>query len=518
MILHPRIIGIETEVGTHPHTGIIPDIFFVRHFPMRAVMRRYALKCIAELGEQYVFGAFLRNQAFCYTDAVVDLHLGSLGTEFDSVRTRDTGQLEYATPECISPRQAVCYGKAGERILEDCAAAWNEKNLSCDGAVAFLKNNRDFFGKFFGCHRNFSVDAKVPLWHIAAALSPLFATAHRWMGTGMPYVAGGRAQYALSERAPLVLSLVSSSVDGFSIPFILNRREAHADPEQYQRVQIAGFDSVMSEMSEYRLLVVIDVCLRMIESGMRFSWVPDMSHDFSAFESEIIRLKNKQFAYDSLGSVAAFRGKDVHPEDVFASCILDAINEYERSGGFLSSDERAVLDELVCISDILKRAKPEETEYALLPYGVDWAAKLCLIREDMIRAGYSFGDASDKMLSARRLRNNGISDVSRPLAEHLWELHLQYHDVNRRRGLYYILERCGRVPRLLREEEIALAKIEPPRETRARLRDDEFARIEAAGGSLRLLLSGERWDVVKSSMGDVYFPSPYNRYADSELR
>ncbi|MBW3658939.1 MAG: proteasome accessory factor PafA2 family protein, partial [Actinobacteria bacterium] len=49
-------------------------------------------------------------------------------------------------------------------------------------------------------------------------------------------------------------------------------------------------------------------------------------------------------------------------------------------------------------------------------------------------------------------------------------LDLAYHDVTRRRGLYYLLERQGRMQRILDDEEIALAKDEPPAGTRAALR------------------------------------------------
>jgi proteasome accessory factor A len=51
-------------------------------------------------------------------------------------------------------------------------------------------------------------------------------------------------------------------------------------------------------------------------------------------------------------------------------------------------------------------------------------------------------------------------------------LDLSYHDVNRERGLYYLLERKGRVDRAVDEERIQLATREPPQTTRAKLRGD----------------------------------------------
>jgi proteasome accessory factor A len=52
---------------------------------------------------------------------------------------------------------------------------------------------------------------------------------------------------------------------------------------------------------------------------------------------------------------------------------------------------------------------------------------------------------------------------------------LAYHDVNRDRGLYYLLERRGKAERAVEEKQIQRAMREPPQTTRARLRG-EFIR------------------------------------------
>jgi len=51
-------------------------------------------------------------------------------------------------------------------------------------------------------------------------------------------------------------------------------------------------------------------------------------------------------------------------------------------------------------------------------------------------------------------------------------LDLAYHDVNRTRGLYYVLERSGKMERAVAEKEIQRAMREPPQTTRAKLRGD----------------------------------------------
>ena len=49
-------------------------------------------------------------------------------------------------------------------------------------------------------------------------------------------------------------------------------------------------------------------------------------------------------------------------------------------------------------------------------------------------------------------------------------LDLAYHDVTRSRSLYYLLERRGRVERMVDDDEITEAVNTPPQSTRARLR------------------------------------------------
>ena len=54
-------------------------------------------------------------------------------------------------------------------------------------------------------------------------------------------------------------------------------------------------------------------------------------------------------------------------------------------------------------------------------------------------------------------------------------LDLQYHDVNRSRGLYYLLQRRAKVDRVVDDAAIRLAMRTPPQSTRAKLRG-EFIR------------------------------------------
>jgi proteasome accessory factor A len=58
-------------------------------------------------------------------------------------------------------------------------------------------------------------------------------------------------------------------------------------------------------------------------------------------------------------------------------------------------------------------------------------------------------------------------------------LDLAYHDVNRGRGLYYLLEKGGKVERVCADREITRAMREPPQTTRAKLRGDFIRQAKA---------------------------------------
>ena len=58
------------------------------------------------------------------------------------------------------------------------------------------------------------------------------------------------------------------------------------------------------------------------------------------------------------------------------------------------------------------------------------------------------------------------------------QLDLAYHDISRRRGLYYLLERRGMVERTARDLDIFAAKSVPPQNTRAKLRGEFIKRAQ----------------------------------------
>jgi proteasome accessory factor A len=93
-------------------------------------------------------------------------------------------------------------------------------------------------------------------------------------------------------------------------------------------------------------------------------------------------------------------------------------------------------------------------DLSLIDRDIDWAIKLRLIERYRAKHGL---------------------ELSHPRVA---QLDLAYHDIHRRRGLYYLLERAGRVERVAGDVEIFEAKSVPPQTTRAKLRGDFVRRAQ----------------------------------------
>jgi proteasome accessory factor A len=102
---------------------------------------------------------------------------------------------------------------------------------------------------------------------------------------------------------------------------------------------------------------------------------------------------------------------------------------------------------------------------------IDWVAKKAMIERFMDRKGLDWEAPQVQMLD------------------------LQYHDLRRERGLYYLLERQGQVERIVTDEEIHRAIQEPPEDTRAYFRGRCLQRYGAE-------VFGVNWDSISFGIGD----------------
>jgi len=141
-----RILGLETELAI--------QFFPAREGEARPTHEAVFRALLASLKARY------RSCEALYYKGGEFLENGSL-VHFEVGRLEDptTGLLEFASPECLSAREALAYSKAQERAIVE-AIPEAERSLSqkgYDGRIVALKNNRDRFGNDYGTHESYDV-------------------------------------------------------------------------------------------------------------------------------------------------------------------------------------------------------------------------------------------------------------------------------------------------------------------------------------------------------------------------
>jgi proteasome accessory factor A len=344
---------------------------------------------------------------------------------------------EYATPECDSVLDLIAHDKAGERILEALLAAaevrLHEEGIS--GDVYLFKNNTDSAGNSYGCHENYLVARQGEFARIADVLIPFFVTRQIYCGAGKILHGPRGAQYCLSQRAEHIWEGVSSATTR-SRPIINTRDEPHADAERFRRLHVIVGDSNMSEFTTLFKVGVTDLVVRMVEENT-------VMRDLT-LENPIRAIREISHDVTCKRRVRLATGRELSAIDIQTEYFDRAKRFVERRGADESSTR--ILTEWGAALDALRAGEPER-----LSSKVDWVAK------QMIIEGY-------------RTRNN--IPLSHPRVA---LMDLAYHDVNRGRGLYYLLERRGAMEKVVPEKQVQRAMREPPQTTRARLRG-EFIR------------------------------------------
>jgi proteasome accessory factor A len=379
---------------------------------------RYLFRRVVSWGRSS--NVFLRNGARLYLD------VGS--------------HPEYATPECDNVIDLVIHDKAGERTLEgllvDAERRLREEGIA--GDIYLFKNNTDSAGNSYGCHENYLVGRQGEFGRLADVLIPFLVTRQIICGAGKILATPRGAVYCVSQRAEHIWEGVSSATTR-SRPIINTRDEPHADAERFRRLHVIVGDSNMSETTTLLKTGSTDLVLRMIEAGIvlrdltlenPIRAIREVSHDATGRRK--VRLANGREASaleiqeEYLGKARDFVAR--RGADPIATRVLDL---WERTITAVSTGDLSLVER-----------------------EIDWVIKYQLI--ERYRAKHNLP------LSSPRIA----------------QIDLAYHDINRNRGLYYLLERRGSVDRVARDLDIFEAKSVPPQTTRARLRGEFIKRAQ----------------------------------------
>ena len=338
----------------------------------------------------------------------------------------DGAHPEYSTPECSNPREVVAYERAGDLLVAECLASLNT-SVGHDEFLVY-RNNSDGKGNSFGYHENYLISRTIPFTHIGKVLLPFFVSRPIFCGAGKVGAENGTAptSYQISQRADF-LECEYDLNTMVNRPIINTRDEPHTQQTHFRRLHVIVGDANMCEVSTFLKVgttaIIIDMLenqgvLPQIELADPVKAVKQVSRDLTVKTS--LQLKGGQHT-TALAIQQAF---------------LNAAHE------FYTTRELSPITKEVLIrwESVLHRLDQDPTK---LNREIDWVAKHALIESYKDRKRCSWQDPRIAMID------------------------LQYHDIRPANGLYYTLERTGKMERLTHDEEIQRARQTAPTQTRA---------------------------------------------------
>lgn len=348
---------------------------------------------------------------------------------------------EYATPECDSVADVITHDKAGERILEQLAVSAEDRlrEEGIDGDVFLFKNNTDSANNSYGCHENYMTVRNDDLSSYDEVLIPFLVSRQIWAGAGKIFEnPRGGAGFCISQRAAHIWEGVSSATTR-SRPIINSRDEPHADAERYRRLHVIVGDSNMSEYAGFLKVGACGFLLRMLEE-------PNVVFRDMTLENPTRAIREISNDLTCRRTVRLASGREMSALDIQREFLDRALRFAERRDTTPEEDQILAMWEHV-LDGI-------EKDPLSLHRECDWVAKHRMVESYRDRHGLALSDPRVLLLD------------------------LQYHDVNRRRSLYYLMQDRGMMERITTDAAIAAAVDEAPSTTRAKLRGDFIRRAK----------------------------------------
>ena len=347
---------------------------------------------------------------------------------------------EFATAECDKIDDVVAHDKAGERIIESLVTGAEERleEEGIRGQIFVFKNNTDSAGNSYGCHENYLISRHKDFHRTVDVLIPFLVTRQIYLGAGKLAQTPRGTSYSISQRADHIWEGISSATTR-SRPIINTRDEPHADAERYRRLHVIAGDSNMSEFATFVKVGTMLALLQMTERDVLFR---DLT-----LENPIRAIREVSHDPTCRRKIKLANGRELSALDIQWE-YLDRVMRFARSPGF-PNQVRLAIDRWEHLLTGL------EKDPMTLDREVDWVIKYRLLERYAEKRGLEMSDPKIAMMD------------------------LSYHDIDRTRGLYYMLEQRGTVDRVVTDEKIAEAVRIPPQTTRARLRG-EFVRAAKA--------------------------------------
>jgi proteasome accessory factor A len=347
---------------------------------------------------------------------------------------------EYATPECDSILECVVHDRAGERVLEGLVAGAEQRlrDEGIRGTIYLFKNNTDSAGNSYGCHENYLTRRTDDLSYYAETLIPFFVSRQIYAGAGHILQTARGPMFSISQRAEHIWEGVSSATTR-SRPIINTRDEPHADSERFRRLHVIVGDSNMSEYTNFVKIGAAACVLRMIEDPVT------MLRDLT-LENPIRAIRDISHDLTCRRKIRLASGRELSALDIQRE-LLDRALRYADQRGFTPEEQRGLEMWEHCIVTL-------ENDPMKLDREIDWVIKYRIVEEFRSRHALALDDPRVQMLD------------------------LQYHDIDRNRGVFYKMQARGMVERVCDDDAIERAKDVAPQTTRARLRGEFIKRAK----------------------------------------
>jgi proteasome accessory factor A len=276
------------------------------------------------------------------------------------------------------------------------------------------------------------------LSYYAETLIPFFVSRQIFAGAGHILQTARGPVFSISQRAEHIWEGVSSATTR-SRPIINTRDEPHADSELFRRLHVIVGDSNMSEYTNFVKIGAAACVIRMIEDPVT------MLRDLT-LENPIRAIRDISHDLTCKRKVRLASGRELSALDIQRE-LLDRALRYADQRGFTPEEQRALEMWEHCIVTL-------ENDPMKLDREVDWVIKYRVIEEYRSRHKLALDDPRVQMLD------------------------LQYHDIDRTRGVFYKMQSRGMVERVCDDEAIERAKDIAPQTTRARLRGEFIKRAK----------------------------------------
>ncbi|SDT41574.1 depupylase/deamidase Dop [Microlunatus soli] len=470
-----RVLGIETEYGIsalgEPSGEELHPMQLSNH-----VVKAYGSVTGREAGWDYESETPLRDirgyevsREQAHPDQLTDSDLGMANVVLTNGARLyvDHAHPEYSGPEVTSARDVVAFDKAGDLIM---AIAGAEASRRLGRPIRLYKNNTDGKGVSYGTHENYLLDRRTPFDRIIRQFSPFLVSRQVFTGAGRVGIGQNSetAGFQLGQRADFFEAEVGLETT-LNRPIINTRDEPHADAARYRRLHVITGDANLSEISTYLKVGTAALALHVIEAG-RLEDDLRLRHPVAAM---------KQISHDrhcsttlELADGRQLTAIDIQEAYLLACSKWVAEQEDGRDGttAAMITEWNDILERWQQTLDTL-RADPMQ-----LADQLDWVAKLKLLQSYRDRDGLGWDSAKLSLID------------------------LQYADVDPHRSLYSALIARGKMRRLVDDDRVGAARLEPPTDTRAYFRGrmmDKFGSSVVAASWDSVILDVPGWPALQ---------------------